>query len=74
MGLVEEDVEAEVVAVEGDAPGAGGGGDAEEDEVVRVLVADTRGADELDKNVGTGCMRDDDILCSRRNLEGNIHL
>ena len=51
MGLVEEDVEAEVVAVEGDAPGAGGGGDAEEDEVVRVLVADARGADELAEEV-----------------------
>lgn len=40
VGVVEEDVEAEVVAVEGPAPGLGGRGCAEDEEVVRVLVHD----------------------------------
>ena len=49
--LVEEDVEAEVVAVEGDAPGGGGGGCAEEDEVVGEFIADGGAVAELAEEV-----------------------
>lgn len=45
--LVEEDVEAEVVAVEGPTPGSCGGGVAEEDEVVGKLIHDARRLDKF---------------------------
>lgn len=38
LGAVQEDIQAEMVAVEGQAPGSLGGGAAEEDEVVGVFV------------------------------------
>lgn len=40
-----------MVAVEGVAPGCCGGGGAEKDKVVGVLVADLRGGDELAEEV-----------------------
>jgi hypothetical protein len=51
LGAVEEDVQTEVVAVEGDAPGVGGGGAAEEDEVVGEGIADCWAAAEFAEEV-----------------------
>lgn len=49
--LVEEDVEAEVVAVEGPTPGSCGGRVSEEDEVVGELIHDARRFDEFTEEV-----------------------
>lgn len=38
LGAVQEDIQAEVVAVEGEAPGSRGAGAAEEDEIVGVFI------------------------------------
>lgn len=51
LGLVEEDVQAEVVAVERPAPGPVGGGAAEEHEVVGEFVHDAGGVDQLAEKV-----------------------
>lgn len=51
LGFVQEDVEAEVVAVEGPAPGSVGGRAAEEDEVVGELVHDAGCLDQLAEKV-----------------------
>lgn len=51
LGAVEEDVQAKVVSVEGNAPGIRGGGRSKEHDVVRMLVTDGRAGAELAEEV-----------------------